>query len=51
MSRSPLRLAVSAAVLGRVALVVPAQAAPVDERATWRQQWIASDDGTMLHAT
>jgi predicted acyl esterase len=30
--------------------MVPAQAAPVAEGATWTQQWIPSGDGTMLHA-
>jgi predicted acyl esterase len=30
--------------------MVPAQAAPVAEGATWTQQWIDSGDGTKLHA-
>lgn len=50
MSRSPLRLALSAALLAGVALMVPAQAAPVANEATWTEQWLPSGDGTMLHA-
>jgi predicted acyl esterase len=50
MPRSPLRVVLSAALLAGVALMVPAQAAPVSEEATWTQQWIESGDGTMLHA-
>jgi predicted acyl esterase len=50
MPRSPLRLLLSAALLAGVALMVPAQAAPVPEAATWTEQWIDSGDGTKLHA-
>ncbi len=50
MSRSPIRLALTAALIAGVALMVPAQAAPVSEEATWTQQWIESGDGTPLHA-
>ncbi len=50
MSRSPLRVALAAALLAGVGLMVPAQAAPVNEGATWTQQWIPSGDGTKLHA-
>ena len=50
MSRSPIRLALTAALVAGVALMVPAQAAPVSEEATWTQQWIESGDGTQLHA-
>lgn len=50
MSRSSLRLVLSAALLAGVALMAPAQAAPVPEGATWTQQWIDSGDGTKLHA-
>ena len=50
MSRSPIRLALTAALVAGVALMVPAQAAPVSEEATWTQQWIESGDGTPLHA-
>jgi predicted acyl esterase len=50
MSRTPLRLALSAALLAAVALIAPAQAAPVAEGATWTQQYLPSGDGTMLHA-
>lgn len=50
MSRSPIRLALTAALIAGVALMVPAQAAPVSEEATWTQQWIESGDGTQLHA-
>jgi predicted acyl esterase len=50
MPRFPLRVVLSAALLAGVALMVPAQAAPVSEEATWTQQWIESGDGTMLHA-
>jgi predicted acyl esterase len=45
-----LRLALSAALLAGVALVAPAQAAPVPVGATWTEQWITSPDGTPLHA-
>lgn len=50
MPRFPLRVVLSAALLAGVALMVPAQAAPVSDEATWTQQWIESGDGTMLHA-
>ena len=50
MPRSAVRLALSAALLAGVALMAPAQAAPVAEGATWTQQWIDSADGTKLHA-
>jgi predicted acyl esterase len=50
MPRSPFRIVLSAALLAGVALMVPAQAAPVPNEATWTQQWIESGDGTMLHA-
>jgi hypothetical protein len=50
MRRSPLRLVLSAALLAGVALMVPAQAAPVPNGATWTEQWIESGDGTPLHA-
>ncbi|TAL13267.1 MAG: CocE/NonD family hydrolase, partial [Frankiales bacterium] len=50
MSRSPIRLALTAALIAGVALMVPAQAAPVSEEATWTEQWIESGDGTPLHA-
>ena len=45
-----LRLVLVAAVLAGVALVAPAQAAPVPVGATWTEQWITSADGTVLHA-
>ena len=50
MRRSAFRLVLSGALVAGVALMVPAQAAPPPEGATWTQQWIKSDDGTMLHA-
>ena len=50
MSRSPIRLALTAALIAGVALMVPAQAAPVSENATWTEQWLESGDGTPLHA-
>ncbi len=50
MPRSALRLALSAAVLAGVALMAPAQAAPVPEGSTWTEQWLDSGDGTKLHA-
>ena len=41
---------VALAVVAGLAVLSPAQAAPVPKGATWTQVWFPSGDGTMLHA-
>ncbi len=50
MTRPALRLLAVAALTAGIAVVAPADAAPVPNDATWTEAYITSGDGTKLHA-